>query len=264
MNCESPIGVYDSGFGGLSVWRALYDALPNESLVYLGDGKNCPYGDRTAEEIAQFADEAVVRLLAEGVKMVVVACNTATAVAIKGLRERYPDIPFVGLEPAVKPACLTTRTGKVGVLATARSLEGDHFRTTAAKYADRVEILTAVGEGFVEIVEQSAESDPETLKQVRKVVEPMIAKGVDKIVLGCTHYPFLLEQIHKVVGGRDVEIIDSGEAVERRVEQLLDEYCLRADVTHTAEYRFLTFADESYAERLKRKAFGREKVEKER
>ena len=264
MNCESPIGVYDSGFGGLSVWRALYDALPNESLVYLGDGKNCPYGDRTAEEIAQFADEAVVRLLAEGVKMVVVACNTATAVAIKGLRERYPDIPFVGLEPAVKPACLTTRTGKVGVLATARSLEGDHFRTTAAKYADRVEILTAVGEGFVEIVEQSAESDPETLKQVRKVVEPMIAKGVDKIVLGCTHYPFLLEQIHKVVGGRDVEIIDSGEAVERRVEQLLDEYCLRADVTHIAEYRFLTFADESYAERLKRKAFGREKVEKER
>ena len=257
MNCESPIGVYDSGFGGLSVWRALYDALPNESLVYLGDGKNCPYGDRTAEDIVRFANEAVERLLAEGVKMVVVACNTATAVAIKGLRERYPDIPFVGLEPAVKPACLATRTGKVGVLATARSLEGDHFRTTAAKYADRAEILTAVGEGFVEIVEQSAEREPQSLERVRAVIEPMIAKGVDKIVLGCTHYPFLLEQIREVVGNREVDIIDSGEAVERRVEQLLDEYGLRADADHRAEYRFLTFADEEYAARLERKAFER-------
>ena len=257
MNCSSPIGVYDSGFGGLSVWRALYDALPNESLVYLGDGKNCPYGDRTAEEISRFADEAVTRLLAEGVKLIVVACNTATAVAIRGLRERYPDVPFVGLEPAVKPACLATRTGKVGVLATARSLEGDHFRTTSAKYADRAEILTAVGEGFVEIVEQSAEREPQSLERVRAVVEPMIESGVDKIVLGCTHYPFLLEQIREVVGSRDVEIIDSGEAVERRVEQLLDEYGLRADADHQAEYRFLTFADEEYAERLKRKAFDR-------
>ena len=257
MNCSSPIGVYDSGFGGLSVWRALYDALPGESLVYLGDGKNCPYGDRTPEEIARFADEAVERLLAEGVKMIVVACNTATAVAIKGLRERYPAIPFVGLEPAVKPACLTTQTGKVGVLATARSLEGDHFRTTAAKYADRVEIIAAVGEGFVEIVENSAEKEPATLEKVRAVVEPILAKGVDKIVLGCTHYPFLMEQIREVVGDRDVEIVDSGEAVERRVEQLLDEYGLRADADHRAEYRFLTFASQEYAERLERKAFDR-------
>ena len=257
MNCSSPIGVYDSGFGGLSVWRALYDALPGESLVYLGDGKNCPYGDRTPEEIVRFADEAVERLLAEGVKMIVVACNTATAVAIKGLRERYPAIPFVGLEPAVKPACLTTQTGKVGVLATARSLEGDHFRTTAAKYADRVEIIAAVGEGFVEIVENSAEKEPETLEKVRAVVEPILAKGVDKIVLGCTHYPFLMEQIREVVGDRDVEIVDSGEAVERRVEQLLDEYGLRADADHRAEYRFLTFASQEYAERLERKAFDR-------
>ncbi|MBQ3260527.1 MAG: glutamate racemase [Alistipes sp.] len=257
MNCSSPIGVYDSGFGGLSVWRALYDALPGESLVYLGDGKNCPYGDRTPEEIARFADEAVERLLAEGVKMIVVACNTATAVAIKGLRERYPATPFVGLEPAVKPACLTTQTGKVGVLATARSLEGDHFRTTAAKYADRVEIIAAVGEGFVEIVENSAEKEPATLEKVRAVVEPMLAKGVDKIVLGCTHYPFLMEQIREVVGDRDVEIVDSGEAVERRVEQLLDEYGLRAEADHRAEYRFLTFASQEYAERLERKAFDR-------
>ncbi len=246
------------------MWRALYDALRNESLVYLGDGKNCPYGERSREEIAHFADEAVQRLLAEGAKMIVVACNTATAMAIRELRERYPDIPFVGLEPAVKPACLTTRTGKVGVLATARSLEGDHFRRTAAKYADQAEILTAVGEGFVEIVERSAEAEPETLEVVRRALEPMIAQGVDKIVLGCTHYPFLLEQIRAVVGDRDIDIIDSGEAVERRVEQLLDEYGLRASADHKAEYRFLTFAGEEYAERLERKAFGDEQLKKER
>lgn len=255
MANNNPIGVYDSGFGGLSVWRALYGALRNESLVYLGDGKNCPYGDRSREEILQFADQAVQRLMAEGAKLIVVACNTATAMAIAELRERYPEIPFVGLEPAVKPACLSTRTGKVGVLATARSLEGDHFRRTAAKYADRAEIFAAVGEGFVEIVERSAELEPSTREVVSRVVEPLLEKGIDKLVLGCTHYPFLLPVIREVVGERDVEIIDSGEAVERRVEQLLDEFGVRADADHEPEYRFLTFADEEYAARLERKAF---------
>lgn len=255
MANNNPIGVYDSGFGGLSVWRALYGALRNESLVYLGDGKNCPYGDRSREEIAQFADEAVRRLLDEGAKLIVVACNTATAMAINELRERYPDTPFVGLEPAVKPACLSTRTGKVGVLATARSLEGDHFRRTAAKYADRAEIFASVGEGFVEIVERSAELEPSTREVVSRAVEPLLEKGVDKLVLGCTHYPFLLPVIREVVGDKDVEIIDSGEAVERRVEQLLDEYGVRAAADHKPEYRFLTFADEEYAVRLERKAF---------
>lgn len=255
MANNNPIGVYDSGFGGLSVWRALYGALRNESLVYLGDGKNCPYGDRSREEIAQFADEAVRRLLDEGAKLIVVACNTATAMAINELRERYPDTPFVGLEPAVKPACLSTRTGKVGVLATARSLEGDHFKRTAAKYADRAEIFASVGEGFVEIVERSAEQEPSTREVVSRAVEPLLEKGVDKLVLGCTHYPFLLPVIREVVGDRDVEIIDSGEAVERRVEQLLDEYGVRAAADHRPEYRFMTFADQEYAVRLERKAF---------
>lgn len=255
MANNNPIGVYDSGFGGLSVWRALYGALRNESLVYLGDGKNCPYGDRSREEIAQFADEAVRRLLDEEAKLIVVACNTATAMAINELRERYPDTPFVGLEPAVKPACLSTRTGKVGVLATARSLEGDHFKRTAAKYADRAEIFASVGEGFVEIVERSAEQEPLTREVVSRAVEPLLEKGVDKLVLGCTHYPFLLPVIREVVGDRDVEIIDSGEAVERRVEQLLDEYGVRAAADHRPEYRFLTFADQEYAVRLERKAF---------
>ena len=248
------IGIFDSGLGGISVWQALYDALPNESLIYLGDGKRCPYGSRSREEVLRFTEEAVERLLAEGCKMIVVACNTATAVAIKYLREKYPNTPFVGLEPAVKPAALTTKAGVIGVLATERSLQGDHFRRAEEMYGAEVKILKAVGEGFVEAVEQNEENTPETEALVRKAVTPFVAGGADKIVLGCTHYPFLRDVIARVAGS-GVEIIDSSEAVARRVAALLDENGLRADENNKAEYRFLTFADEEYAEKLKAKAF---------
>ena len=186
--------------------------------------------------------------------MIVVACNTATAVAIKYLREKYPTVPFVGLEPAVKPAALTTKRGVIGVLATERSLQGDHFRRAEEKYGAEVTILKAVGEGFVEAVESNEEHTPETEALVRKAVEPLIEGGADKIVLGCTHYPFLREVIARVAGS-GVEIIDSSEAVARRVATLLDENDLRAEEGATPEYRFLTFADEAYAEKLKAKAF---------
>ena len=249
-----PIGIFDSGLGGLSVWQALYDALPYESLTYLGDGKRCPYGSRSREEVRQFTEEAVERLLVEGCKMIVVACNTATAVAIKGLREKYPTIPFVGLEPAVKPAALTTKSGVIGILATERSLQGDHFRRAEAQYGADVTILKHVGEGFVEAVENNLEKTAETAELVRKAVEPLVEGGADKIVLGCTHYPFLREVIARVAGD-GVEIIDSSEAVARRVGSLLDEFGLRAEEGTIPEYRFLTFADEAYAEKLREKAF---------
>ena len=238
------------------MWQALYKALPAESLVYLGDGKRCPYGSRTEAEVLQFTEEAVERLIAEGCKMVVVACNTATAVAIKTLRERYPEIPFVGLEPAVKPAALKTQTGVIGVLATERSLHGDHFRRAEAKYGADVTILKCVGEGFVEAVENNLEHTTETAELVRKAVLPLVEGGADKIVLGCTHYPFLRDVIAGVAGN-GVEIIDSSDAVARRVEALLDDFDLRADVANVAEYRFLTFADEAYAEKLQKKAFSK-------
>ena len=246
------------------MWQALHDALPEESLIYLGDGARCPYGARTLEEVRDFTFEAVERLLSEGCKTIVVACNTATAVAIKYLREKYPNVPFVGLEPAVKPAALTTKSGVIGVLATERSLRGDHFLRAEEKYGAEVKILKGVGEGFVEAVEHNEEHTPETAELVRKAVAPLVAEGADKIVLGCTHYPFLLPVIREVVGDRDVEIIDSGEAVERRVEQLLDEHGLRAEADHEPEYRFLTFADDDYAKRLERKAFGDENIDSKR
>ena len=200
LSNNAPIGVFDSGLGGLTVWREVRRALPAESLVYLGDGKNCPYGSRPREEVRRLADEAVASLVAQGCKMVVVACNTATAAAIDFLREKYAPMPIVGMEPAVKPACLATRSGVVGVLATERSLDGELFRRTAARYGDGVDLVTAPGRGFVELVENDLEATPEAEATVRAAVAEMLEHGADQIVLGCTHYPMLAAAIRKVVG----------------------------------------------------------------
>ena len=251
-----PIGVYDSGFGGLSVWRELYRALPDESLIYLGDGKNCPYGSLPEERIREYAEQSVGELVGRGCKLIVVACNTATAAAITHLRERFSQIPIVGLEPAVKPACQMTKSRKVAVVATERSLGSEKFRRAVERYGEGVEVIKAVGEGFVEAVESDQEQSPATRQKVEAVIEPLIKSGVDVIVLGCTHYPFLKSVIRNVVGERRVQIIDSGEAVEKRVESLLDKYDIRASEENDAQYEFLTFADDDYRDRLRRKAFG--------
>ena len=256
MADNRPIGIYDSGLGGLTVWREVRRALPAESLVYLGDGKNCPYGSRPREEVRRLADEAVAFLVAQGCKLVVVACNTATAAAIDFLREKYAGMPIVGMEPAVKPACLATRSGVVGVLATERSLDGELFRRTAARYGSGIEVLTYPGTGFVELVEGDREDTPEAEAAVRAAVEPMLARGADQIVLGCTHYPFLLPVFRQVIGERGVAVVDPSPAVGRRVGQLLDQYDLRAEKGAAANYGFLTFADEAYRSRLECKAFG--------
>ena len=251
---NNPIGVYDSGFGGLSVWRELHRALPRESLIYLGDGKNCPYGNKSEEQIRELAERAVGDLVERGCKMVVVACNTATAAAIEYLRERFSHIPIVGLEPAVKPACAMTRSKVVGVMATERSLAGRKFLSTLERYGQGVEVLKVVGEGFVEAVEADAEQEPRTEELVRRAVEPMIERGADVIVLGCTHYPFLGDVIRRVVGDREVAVIDSGEAVEKRVESLLDKFDLRCAEDNVPRLEFLSYADEEYRSRLERKA----------
>ena len=249
-----PIGVYDSGFGGLSVWRALCRLLPNESIVYLGDGKTCPYGGRSREEITHFATESVERLVSEGVKMVVVGCNTATTAAIATLRDIWRDMPIVGLEPAVKPACLTTKTKHIAVLATEHSLRSDMFLSTTARYAEGVDVLKVVGEGFVDLVEAGKEGTAEAHEAVSRVVEPLLGSRIDKIVLGCTHYPFLRPHIEAIVEGRGIDIVDSGEAVARRVEWLLKRYKISARSDHKAEYRFISFADEVYRASLEERA----------
>ena len=251
-----PIGVYDSGFGGLSVWRELCKLLPNESIIYLGDGKNCPYGGRSREEITGFAIEATKRLVEEGVKMVVVGCNTATTAAISTLRSRWEAMPIVGLEPAVKPACLTTQTGRIAVLATEHSLRSDMFLSTAARYAEGVEVIKCVGEGFVDIVERGEDSGEEAYEAVCRVVEPLLGMGIDKIVLGCTHYPFLRSHIERVVAGHGIDVIDSGEAVARRVEWLLNRYDIAAKEDNQPKYSFISFADDGYRVSLEQRARG--------
>lgn len=240
--------------GGLSVWRQLREMLPDESVVYLADGKNCPYGDRTPEEIASLTREAVEVLLAHGVKLVIVACNTATAVAIDYLREHY-DIPFVGMEPAVKPAALATKSGTIGILATRAALAGGLFRATSQKYSAQARILTAVGEGFVEAVEEGRESEPATVELVRRALEPMLAEGADQIVLGCTHYPFLEEALREVIGEREVTLVNPAAAVVRRAEWLLQESDLKAEEGHKAECLFLSFGDERYRQAVEHKAY---------
>ena len=236
------------------MWRELRRLLPHESLLYLGDGKNCPYGGRSRTEIEGFAIEAVERLVKEGVKMVVVGCNTATTAAVDTLRKRWPDMPIVGLEPAVKPACLTTASRKIAVLATAHSLSSDMFLDTAARYAEDVEVVKVVGEGFVELVEGDMECTAEAERLVRKAVGPLVSMGVDKLVLGCTHYPFLRPTIERVVAGSGIEVIDSGAAVARRVEWLLERYDIAAERDSLPVMRFITFADEGYRHRLEAKA----------
>lgn len=239
--------------GGLSVWLKLREMLPNESVVYLADGKNCPYGDRTPEEIASLTRQAVELLLAHGVKLVIVACNTATAVAIDYLREHY-DIPFVGMEPAVKPAALATKSGTIGILATRAALSGGLFRATSAKYSQVARILSAVGEGFVEAVEEGREGDPQTVELVRRALEPMLTEGADQIVLGCTHYPFLEGAMREVIGEREVELVNPAGAVVRRAEWLLEEQGLKAEPEHQAECSFLSFAGEEYRARVEQRA----------
>lgn len=250
MMNDAPIGIFDSGLGGLSVWREVIKLLPHESVMYFGDGKNCPYGDKDEELIKRYATDAVDFLVGKGAKLIVVACNTATAAAIDMLRERYRNIPIVGMEPAVKPAALSTESGVIGILATAASINGRLFHDTSARFADKVKIISAVGEGFVEIVENDMENTPLAERTVRRVIAPLIEQGADRIVLGCTHYPFLKDTIRKVIGNDDIMLIDSAPAVAKRTEFLLEQFGMRASADNRPSHDFYTAGDEAYRRRI--------------
>lgn len=257
---NNPIGIFDSGLGGLTVRAAIADRLPNESLIYFGDGLNVPYGGKTRERITAHATEAVERLLERGAKMIVVACNSATGASIDVLRERFSSIPVVGMEPAVKPAALSTKTGAIGVLATRAALDGELYRRTAARFRNTVRIIEAVGEGFVELVESEEVDSAAAPETVRRIVEPLLAQNVDRIVLGCTHYPYLVPQIGRAIDDWNahsgaalrVEIVDSAPAIARRVDDLLTESDLLADGNNVPRHEFLTFGTAEYADKLRR------------
>lgn len=218
------IGIFDSGAGGLTVLRELVKVLPHEKYVYYADSANCPYGDKSPEFIIKRSLSICENLLSRGASLIVVACNTATAAAISTLRARWPEVPFVGMEPAVKPAALNTHTGVVGVLATAGTLKGGNYLDLREKYSDKVTVVEHIGRGFVELVEKGEMSGANAEAVVRDAVEPLLSAGADTLVLGCTHYPFLENVIAKVAGelanDRHIEVINPAPAVAAQAQRL--------------------------------------------
>lgn len=220
------IGIFDSGSGGLSVFREIRKLLPYERYVYYSDNANCPYGDKTPEFIVGRSREITRLLISKGCEAVVVACNTATGAAVATLREEF-DIPFIGMEPAVKPAALGTESGVIGVLATAGTLKASKYLHTRGQYEDDVRIVEHVGEGFVSLVESLELSGPKAEETVRRSLLPLLEAGADRIVLGCTHYPFLLPVMEKVAAESGapgaLQFIDPAPAVARQLLRTLRE-----------------------------------------
>ena len=220
------IGIFDSGVGGLSVFREIRKLLPEEKYIYYSDNAHCPYGEKTKEYITERARRITEFLMEKGAEIIVVACNTATAAAISALRKEYP-IRFIGMEPAVKPAAKCTKTRVIGVLATAGTLKAEKYIDTREKWAQNVKIVEHIGQGFVELVEKGIVSGPEAEAVVSNNLKPLLDDGADTIVLGCTHYPFLSDTIRKTAAemtpDRDVMIIDPAPAVARHLIEVMQE-----------------------------------------
>ena len=221
------IGVFDSSAGGLSVLQELLRDHPEESFVYFGDSANCPYGSKPHEEIIRRSSEIVDFLISQNCKIIVVACNTATAAAIDWLRGNY-SIPFIGMEPATKPAALNTKTKSIGVLATAGTFKGRLYVETSHKYASDVNVCYQVGEGLVELVENDKSSTAEAESLLAKYIKPMLDCNIDQLVLGCTHYPFFIPLLKKILP-LNVEIINPAPAVSKQVARVLDERNMKND-----------------------------------
>jgi glutamate racemase len=238
----SPIGVFDSGVGGLSVLRAIREQLPEEFVIYFGDQGHIPYGPRPMEQIRNFSEAITKFLLEENAKMIVVACNTASAAALKYLREKFPDIPFVGMEPAVKPAAEQTHTGKVGVLATPATFQGALYASVVERFANGVELLQNTCPGLVQEIEQGNLNGRETRNILEDALGPMLARNIDTVVLGCTHYPFVIPLIQQIVG-ENVRVIDPAPAVARQVGKVLEAIRLRNQSVKRGEVRFYTSGD---------------------
>lgn len=220
MKNNNPIGLFDSGIGGTSIWSAIHDLMPNEDTIYLADSANAPYGKKSKQEIIDLSIKNTEILLKMNCKIIVVACNTATTNAIKELRAKY-DIPFIGIEPAIKPAAINSKTQTIGVLATKGTLTSELFNKTIELYHD-TKILEQVGHGLVELIENGELNSSEMTELLHSYLDPMIEKNIDYLVLGCSHYPYLIPQIKQILPSR-IQIIDSGEAVARQTQKVLKE-----------------------------------------
>jgi len=238
---NNPIGVFDSGVGGLSVLRAVQEQMPAENMIYLGDQGHVPYGARPMEQIQKFSEGITRFLLDQGSKIIVVACNTASAAALTYLREKFSNVLFVGMEPAVKPAAETTRTGRVGVLATPATFQGALYASVVERFAAGVELFQSTCPGLVRQIEQGELDSKETRAILEDALLPMLEKNIDTVVLGCTHYPFVIPLIQQIVG-ENIRVIDPAPSVARQVGRVLEARGLRNLSPGNGKTQFFTSA----------------------
>lgn len=239
VSSDNLIGIFDSGVGGLSVLREIHALLPAQPLIYIGDQVHVPYGKRQQAEILEFSTAITQYLLDAGAILIVVACNTASAAALKELRRIYPNVPFVGMEPAVKPASQQTINGVVGVLATPATFQGELYATLVERFASDVKILTGTLPGLVEEIEDGNLDGPRTRAILEKAINPMLAQGADTLVLGCTHFPFVLPMIQEIAGAK-INVIDPSPAIARRTQSLLKQQGKLNRSLDPAEVTYLT------------------------
>ena len=237
-----PIGIFDSGIGGLSVLQEIRGQLPHENIFYLADQAHVPYGPRPIHQVRAFAEGISHFLLDMGVKTIVVACNTASAAALYHLRNTFPDIPFVGMEPAIKPAAESTISGVVGVLATPATFQGELYASVVSRFANGVEVLQDTCPGLVSQIENGDLSSIKTRQMLREALAPMLKRGIDRIVMGCTHYPFVIPIIEEIVGPQ-VEVIDPAPAVARQTRNILTGSKLLNDKNVPGQIKFMTTAN---------------------
>ncbi|MGL6070412.1 glutamate racemase [Craterilacuibacter sp.] len=248
------IGMFDSGLGGLSVWRELARQMPGESVIYLADRDWCPYGPRSHGEIEARSIRIAQWLFDQGASSLVIACNTATSAAAASLRARYPHIPIIGMEPAIKPAALASLSSQIAVLATRATLSGDKLQHLALRYHEQTRMTLLPGDGFVEQVEAGDLDSPATQDIVRQALAPLTGSRVDQIVLGCTHYPFLAPQI--AACWPDAALIDPAGAVCRQIRRLLQAHGLSAQAGNRPHYRFVSTAAATDMERFLSRVLG--------
>lgn len=237
---NEPIGIFDSGIGGTSIWKEVVKLLPNEKTIYLADSKNAPYGEKSSEEIIALSVKNTELLISKGCKLIIVACNTATTNAIDYLRGNY-SVPFIGIEPAIKPAALLSKTGAIGILATKGTLSSKLFEKTTREYTKNITKIEQDGEGLVPLIEEGKLNSPEINELLSTYLKPMLHFNIDHLVLGCTHYPYLIPQIKKIVGEK-VTIIDSGEAVAKQTKAILEKHNLLSTSATKSQHQFYTNA----------------------
>lgn len=247
MKNENPIGLFDSGIGGTSIWKEVNALMPFENTIYLADSKNAPYGLKSKEEIIALSCKNTEFLLNNNCKIIVVACNTATTNAIKELRAKY-KVPFIGIEPAIKPAALQTKTQTIGILATKGTLNSELFHQSVANHPD-VKIIEQIGHGLVQLIENGDINSPEMEELLKSYLNPMVEKNIDYLVLGCSHYPYLIPQIKKIIP-EHIKIIDSGEAVAKQTQKILEQNHLLNNSKEKSSQIFYTNSEPAVLETI--------------